>query len=416
MPTMIAFATSNVARSGIAFVTSLVVARGAGVDGFGLWTLSLAWAGILTAAFDLGFGVLLTRDAARQEPALGRLVGAALTLRLSVLLPAAAMFIAIAPWLAPTRPGANALRLAAAVAAGGVAYSSLASVFQARPRPLVAVLSIETCSAAAQCGAAWWLTRRGYGVVALLGMAAAAQAVQVGAVAVMWRFAAWLPPIERPAPGDLVATLRAAVPFAAAGAIANAQLRVAPLLLGVLSDGAALAAFGVASRFGNLVRVLPQSAFAGALPALSRGTPSDVNGLRSRLDAGLRWFAIASALIIAMAAAPLVRVTYGAAFAGAAPALIWIAAGLVPTIVNGGRKVVLYATGRESSAVRWSAVALALQAAGCIVLVPQFGAAGAAAALALGEAAVWVPLHRRVEALERPRGPVGVVRESPLAG
>jgi O-antigen/teichoic acid export membrane protein len=173
----------------------------------------------------------------------------------------------------------------------------------------------------------------------------------------------------------------------------------------------------VAFRIGSVVRLLPQAAFAGALPVFSQdAAPGEAGRLRSRFDAALRWFAIAGALGMAAGAAPLVRITYGAAFAEAVPALVWVALGLIPTIVNGGRKVFLYATGHEAIAVRWSTAALVLQAAACAALAPSFGAAGAAAALALGEAAVWVPLHRRVEAFELTRRPVGVVRESPLAG
>jgi O-antigen/teichoic acid export membrane protein len=94
---------------------------------------------------------------------------------------------------------------------------------------------------------------------------------------------------------------------------------------------------------------------------------------------------------------------------------VWIGVGLVPTLVNSGRKVYLYASGLEGAAVKWSAVALALQAAGCALLIPSLGAAGAAAALAFGEAVVWWPLHKiTVKAGELDGSPVGIVGDSPL--
>jgi O-antigen/teichoic acid export membrane protein len=114
-------------------------------------------------------------------------------------------------------------------------------------------------------------------------------------------------------------------------------------------------------------------------------------------------------------AGPAVSLTYGREFAAAIVPLVWIGIGLVPTLVNSGRKVYLYASGLEGAAVKWSAVALALQAAGCALLIPSLGAAGAAAALALGEAVVWWPLHKiTVKAGELAGSPVGIVGDSPL--
>jgi O-antigen/teichoic acid export membrane protein len=44
-------------------------------------------------------------------------------------------------------------------------------------------------------------------------------------------------------------------------------------------------------------------------------------------------------------------------------------------------------------ALRWSAIALGIQAVACVVLIPRLGAQGAAIALVMGEALVWWPLR-----------------------
>src|SRR5258708_40372094 len=84
-----ALAASSVARGGIQFVTSLVIARALGRDGFGIWTLAAAAASALTAACDLGFGVLLTPDAARSAGRIGRLLADALAARFALFIPVA---------------------------------------------------------------------------------------------------------------------------------------------------------------------------------------------------------------------------------------------------------------------------------------------------------------------------------------
>ena len=129
-----AFATSNLARTAIAFATSLVVGRALGVDDFGRWTLCIAWAAVLTTMVDGGFGVLLTRDAARGDPRVGRAVAVALIVRTGALLPIALVFLLVPSALADDAGTAVGLRIVPAIALAGAAYGCLAAVLRARPR------------------------------------------------------------------------------------------------------------------------------------------------------------------------------------------------------------------------------------------------------------------------------------------
>jgi len=413
------FAVSNLSRMAISFATSLLIARALGVEDFGRWTLCTAWAAVLTTIVDFGFGVLLTRDAARDDPATGQAVAVAFVTRLGVLLPSAFLFVAVPSLLTADAATAAGLRVAPLIAIPGVAYGCLASVFRAWPRTLVVTLGIETIGGLGQWAGAWWLLQSGRGMVALLLLAAAVQALQFTAAVGLWLgIGSRRPGIEWPSPATIVRTLRDAWPFAAEGLIANAQQRLAPVLLGFLASPAALAAFGVAWRFGGLVRMLPQAALTGALPVLSQEARRGAShAVRARFDRTLLAFSLASASILIVLAAPLVSWTYGEGFATAVVPLVWTGIGLVPTLVNSGRKVYFYASGFEALAVKWNAVTLALQAAVCAVLIPSFGAAGAAAGLALGEAAVWWPLHKAgIKPGELGGAPVGIVSDSPLVG
>jgi O-antigen/teichoic acid export membrane protein len=93
-------------------------------------------------------------------------------------------------------------------------------------------------------------------------------------------------------------------------------------------------------------------------------------------------------------AAPLLRLLYGPTFINAAPALVWVGVGLVPSLVNSGRKVALIAAGGEAMVLRWSAVALAVQAITTVALIPPLGAVGAAVSIAVSEAAIVLPLWK----------------------
>jgi O-antigen/teichoic acid export membrane protein len=247
--------------------------------------------------------------------------------------------------------------------------------------------------------------------VQLLWWFAGVQAIQLIAVAAMWRRRRSTGQQMRwPPRRSLRPLLGRAWPFALSGIVANAQLRVAALVLGALSTPGQIALFGVAWRIANLLKMLPHAAFAAALPTFARA--ADASALRLRFDSALVWFAAAAAAAVGIGGAPLVRLTYGDEFTDASVPLFWTGAWVLASLVNGGRKIYLLALGGERMVLRWTSVALALQTAGCVALIPSFGASGAAAAMVAGEAATWWPLRAAV-ASRRPKA--GAAASAPTA-
>ena len=193
--------------------------------------------------------------------------------------------------------------------------------------------------------------------------------------------------------------MRRALPFAASGIVANLQSRVAPVMLGAFSTSVDVGMFAAAARIGRLVRLAPQAVFGGALPVLSHEfgrDQSEARDLFARLDRLLLVFSTAVAVLCLLAAPLLLRTVYGDSFIAAAPALMWIGVGLIPALGNSGRQIALYAAGGEALVVRWTAVALVVQVTSAMVLIPVMGSTGAAVSVAIGEAAVWLPLRRAI--------------------
>jgi len=389
-----AFAGSTLVRGAIGFATSLVIARGLGREDFGRWVFCMAWASVLTSAFDLGFGVLLTRDAATSQHRLGDLVGNALSVRLILFLPAALLVRTTALRVVWSGGSTDTLTAVVWLAAVSLAYGCLSAVFRAWPKWLVTILGVEAVGAALQCVGSLWAVARG--VSALLWLAVAIQLAQLVVALALFRVVRSSDePIAWTGMRSALALLRRALPFAMTGIVANAQTRLAPLMLGYLSSPAEVASFGAASRIGSVGKMLPSAAFAGALPVFAHEVGrGPVHAVRARFNSTLGIFVGVVATVTIVGAGPLVQVTYGTRFAPAAPAVVWIGIGLVPFVANSSRKIYLYAAGRERIALAWSTVALAVQAIGCAALASTFGARGAAAALAIGEAVVWWPLRR----------------------
>jgi O-antigen/teichoic acid export membrane protein len=410
-----AFLGSNLARAAIGFCLSLALARGLGAERFGRWILCTAWASTLTALVDLGFGVLLARDGAREGAEPGHLLTGALVARLALALPLAAMLFAGAGSISADAETVAGLRVAALLGTAGAAYGCFGALFRSQPRWLPIVLMLETGWIGAQLGAALLIVRVGAGqagwagraggagqagsaIVALMTLAVVVQLAQILTAVVCWGAVfgdrgrmRW------PSRDALLALLRRALPFAAAGVVANLQTRVGPLMLGYLSSQAEIGLFAAASRVGTVARLVPQAVFAGALPVLSHEHGRDRQSAErvfQVFDRILLAAACAAAAGCALFAAPLLRLVYGPSFAAAAPALLWIGVGLIPLLSNSGRKVFLYASSGEASVVRWSAAALFVQVCAGAALIPSLGSAGAAISMAIGEALVWWPLRR----------------------
>jgi O-antigen/teichoic acid export membrane protein len=423
----IAFVSSNAIRAAIGLMTAILMARELGAAEFGRWTLCMTIASTLTAVLDLGFGVLLTRDAARspvsrgnaEEGAIGAEVSNALLARLGLLAPIAVIVIGVS---APADATALVKGISTAVllAAAGVAYGCFSAALRGWPEWLVPVLAVETGGACLQLAGAWWIAGHGGGFVALLWLATAVQSAQILAAAGLWILSRDRhDPLVLPRPADAVALVRRSVPFALNGLIANAHARLAPLALGVLAGVEPVALFGAAQRIVGVVKMLPQSAFAGALPVLSREVQAgSADRVRTSFERAIAAFAVASAMGLALLAPFAVRAVYGRSFQEAAPVLVWLAVALVPMLTNNARQLYLYAAGHERTAMIWSAVALAAQAAGCVLLIPAFGASGAAIAVGVAEALVWWPLRRSelvIQPIVLAGRPVGVVAEDPVA-
>ncbi len=414
-----AFLGSNLARAAIGFGLSFALARGLGADGFGRWILCTAWASTLTVVSDLGLGVLLTRDGARENAEAGRLLIAGLVLRLSLAIPLATFLYAGAAFISSDPQTIAGLRIAALLGTAGAAYGCFGALLRSQPRWLPTVLATETGWLAFQLIAAWWLVGIGWagwagpagwagwggwggtearGIVALMMLAVLVQVAQIVTAVALWRLVfGERGRVYAPSLGVLRVFARRATPFAASGIVANLQTRVGPLMLGYLSTSPEVGFFAAASRFGSVARLVPQAMFAGALPVLSHEHGRDgaaAERMACAFDAMLLGGSAAVAVGSALFAVPVLRLVYGPSFTPAAPALIWVSVGLIPLLSNSGRKVFLYATGGEASVVRWSTVGVVLQVAFGAVLIPALGSVGAAASLAAGEAVIWWPLRR----------------------
>ena len=204
------------------------------------------------------------------------------------------------------------------------------------------------------------------------------------------------------------------------GGLALLSLRVELLVMSALRSHEEVGYFTAALQIVQALGFVPNALCAGAMPALTREAlrvqtgrgEGDPAAVRRRTAATVAFAAVPAAIGLALVAPALMRLILKEAFAAAASPLAVFALSVVPLFLNALVTYALIAAERASLLPRLTVVRVVLAAVFAAVLVPPFGAVGAALGFALSEL-VLVVLGTRAAASAR--FPVAVVRPALLA-
>lgn len=397
----------DVAAKASGIVAVALAARWLTTDQFALLGASLAAVTILTALLDGGLSILIVRDGAADSATRMGTLRAGLVVRipaLALLLVAAAAFGAARGVLAP------ALLVTAAAAVGASTLVSLA-VFRAAQD-----LSVEALQKLLS----------GLLLPALICVAVAVHptAATVLAAVVLSQAVALTVSVRRlrrfgaaPAGRAVTRTLRATAPFALMTIATLVYYRAGTLLLAGLRPASDTAAFTVASNVALGLLVLPNAITTGLLPNLSAARTH-----AERVDTARRalGWTLALSLAVALAAALIapfaLTLVFGDRYHRAAAPLFVLLAADVLIGVSGVLGVLLTAAKRIRPLVVQVGTCLAVNLVVGVVLVPRFGAMGAALATLVTEvvavAVLLVAVRAELPQLARPRsrrGAAGVL-------
>jgi O-antigen/teichoic acid export membrane protein len=131
--------------------------------------------------------------------------------------------------------------------------------------------------------------------------------------------------------------------------------------------------------------LVPNAVAAGAMPALTREALRGGEAVRQRTAATLALLGAPAAVGLALVAPGLLGAAFGGPYEAAAPWLQILAVGLVPLFVNGVLTWSLIASGRAGLLPRLTATRVGGAFVLALVLVPRFGATGAAVSLVCSE-------------------------------
>jgi O-antigen/teichoic acid export membrane protein len=181
---------------------------------------------------------------------------------------------------------------------------------------------------------------------------------------------------------------------------------IATVLLGLMVAGESLGWFGASHRALMAIHTFVWLYFFNLLPSISRTVPAPKAELQRLLGSSLRltsWGGVLVALGVSLSAGPLLGLAFGRGFVAGGPlfaTLIW----MIPVaLASGHYRYTLIAYNRQALLFRATAAAAALVVVSCLILIPRFGAIGAAWAVLAGCTAefvlVWLYVQRAVAAI-----------------
>ena len=161
------------------------------------------------------------------------------------------------------------------------------------------------------------------------------------------------------------------------------NLRLDFLVLGALAGPAPLGVYAVASKFAELARLPALAVTWVSYPRMARMGPAVSARVARRQLPRLAGLGVLSALVLALAARPLLPAFYGSEFLASVPPAVIIAVGLVASPAGGLASGYLLGTRRPGTNSVLQAAGLVTTLVLDLVLIPPFGLLGAAVASAL---------------------------------
>lgn len=397
----------------IGLVTSIILARTLGPEGFGQYAFVMALVPLFALPVSGGMPQLLTREVATFAHSNNWALyqGALRASHVWVLLVAAILLISY--WilragfnLVPTEGKWALLPIALLmVPLGGLAAVRTGTI-KGLGLPAYAELPGQMIQPVVMLGL--------YGFLAWQGNLGTKSAIwsQVAGAGLIFLIASWMffriQPREAKdvAPGYQVKHWKSALlPFSMIALVSTFNAQVGIIFLGVLSTDDQVAAMRIAERGGQFVIISLTLVNMVISPYIVRayrdGNKSLLQNLARKSARGSFVLALPVAIVLVFGGEPLIQLAFGADYSSIAywPVVI-IAIGQLFNVFFGSVGNFLSMSGFEKEPLKGQLLAIIINMFLCIVLIPKFGAIGAAVAVSAGivswNALLWVIVKRRI--------------------
>lgn len=387
---------SNGGSAVLSFALAIMIGRGFGEAGLGLYSAVLAWIFPLSLLVEFGLGTLITRDLAQQPSQTSAYVRQAVLAR---LIPGTALILTIlfvAPLLSGDEGFVAGLHLSAPLIAIFALFGTFTAVMRAFQR-MAPILWLNIGMLLAQVGLTGFILAQKGSLAQIFMVNTLTSGGQLIAAWIVYRSMMRSAKLAQESPIHLSTTrmLKRAWPFALAAILAALQTRIGIVMVESWSSSAETGYFAASFRFVEAGRMIPNALFGAIFPALSAmgANPASLSHLFDRISGGLLLYGLCFGALVASSAGFLLTL-FGTSFSAGGFSLQLAAWSLLPSLLRSGLTLYWYAQGRESLVNRVTIVLVALQVAVGWLLIPPMGAAGAALTYLLVETVGFLLLSR----------------------
>ena len=376
------------------FAMFVAIARKLGPTGFGDITFAIALTGQLLLVSGFGMDTLLAREVVRKPSLLGSFMGNTVVVKVFATVPALLIVVAIVELGGYSNDARIATYLIGLSTAIDVLENTWNAAFQAHER-LEFVSAVVVFQRVVTGGLVVAVLAAGEGVIAVSGTFLVVSVATI--LLAMWllRFVAspaWS--VER---SRLIPLLRAGFPIGLSLLLLTVLLRVDIVLLSLLSGNQEVGIYGAAFRLFEASMFLSWSLSSAMLPWFSRkhleSRARFVRGYEVGLIVLLSLLTPLGVICIFLAT-PIIHLLYGASFDASITPLRLLGVVLITYGVNTLTATALAAVDRPSVMHRILSLTVLQNIAMNLVLIPPYGANGAAltaavSGLLLGTLSMW---------------------------
>jgi O-antigen/teichoic acid export membrane protein len=390
---------------GLGLVWLVVIARHLGETDFGYLNFALSLASIVALIVDFGFTPVLIRAVARDSALAERYVANVLSLRLLLSLLSIPLTLVISLFTGAERATLAPVLIAAVTSLFAALLTTPNGIFIARERMTYPAFILAGSKIVA-FAVGLFLVHRGLGIVWIAGVFAFETGLGLVVALVMMNRVLGTRislAIERPFCRRL---FRDALPFALTFALGLISFKIDVVMLSAMKGSQFVGWYSAAYRILEGLVYISIAFVSTVFPTLSRLKVADEHTLRTTVQRATEFviaFALPIALAIVFLASDIIALLYGEPYAPSTAALRWIGAALLFVFVNGFLGSVLEAIDRQHLHFRGRLVAVLVNVALNIFLIPRLAHVGAAIATLVTEATLSVCLGVLVARHVRPR-------------
>lgn len=377
-------------RLAVGLPVAIIVARYLGPDSLGVLSFALAWASFFGGFAWLGLGEAVTRDLVRAPSARDVLVGDVVLLRLAGSLASLVLAVALLPLLYPqesslviwlvaiTISGSFFIETAGAATIWFVASSRTNLIAATRTVPYLISQAFRLALVFSGASLVWFaaaMPLEGLGIFVLSWLA--------------YRRASKSLPTFSWSNVRALTLLREALPVMLAALVAALALRLDQMMLASLANFREVGIYAGAARLSETWWTIPVALMQVAAPMLLFGNEDAASRRRYlvALYGSLLVVALALATLISTFSEPIIRYTLGSQFEGASTVLQIHAWTSVFVFLDAATYQELIRQRKQSILLYKAIAAIAVNATLNLILIPEYGAVGAASATVVAFAA-----------------------------